>query len=218
MAIRVADTPAGLLYRIARYPDPLAWTPLDVVGSNRFDDPRGEFRVLYAAEQRLACFVETLAPYRPDLELLARLQEMAAYSRADEAVEPGLIPEDWRRVRRIGSLRLVPGQRWLDLRSVETREALRREMAPLFRGLGRDDFDLGDALDRDRRLTQAIARWTHDRGYQGIAYSSRFDARLDCWAIFEGAALEPVEIAVIAADDEDLGAALRLLNLRTSER
>lgn len=72
--VRDAPAPAGVLNRIGRCPSPLAWLPWQAVGTGRFDDPRGEFRVLYAAEQRLACFVETLAPWRPSLEDLARLR------------------------------------------------------------------------------------------------------------------------------------------------
>ncbi|HEV2396254.1 MAG TPA: hypothetical protein VGS27_04900, partial [Candidatus Sulfotelmatobacter sp.] len=34
---------------------------------NRFDDPEGYYRVLYAASQKLSCFLETLARFRPDL-------------------------------------------------------------------------------------------------------------------------------------------------------
>jgi hypothetical protein len=67
-------TPRGALHRIARLPDPLAWPPWEVVGGGRFDDPRREFRVLYAAAQRRGAFVETLAQFRPALHALARLQ------------------------------------------------------------------------------------------------------------------------------------------------
>jgi hypothetical protein len=52
-------------------PNPLDWLPIDRVGANRFDDPARQFRVLYAARQRTACFAETLALFRPSLELLA---------------------------------------------------------------------------------------------------------------------------------------------------
>jgi hypothetical protein len=60
----------------------------------------------------------------------------------------------------------------------------------LDRGLG--DLDLGGVVGPKRQLTQAIARWAYDHGYAGLVYSSRFDAALTSWAIFEGAAFEPV--------------------------
>jgi hypothetical protein len=63
-----------MLYRIGRRPDPLAWPPWEYVGSGRFDDAAGEFRMLYATVQRRAGFVETLARFRPSLGALAALQ------------------------------------------------------------------------------------------------------------------------------------------------
>jgi hypothetical protein len=62
MAFIEAESPSGPLYHIGRLPDPLAWADWQYLGSGRFDNPnpsRG-FRVLYAAEQRVAAFVETL--------------------------------------------------------------------------------------------------------------------------------------------------------------
>ena len=62
--------PTEPIYRLGRRPD--AWQPpewflahSDGTFGNRFDDPEGYYRVLYASSQRLACFVETLARFRP---------------------------------------------------------------------------------------------------------------------------------------------------------
>lgn len=41
---------------------------------NRWDDPLGSYRVLYASSRRLGAFVETLASFRPDLLALAGLE------------------------------------------------------------------------------------------------------------------------------------------------
>ena len=75
-------TPNSLLFRLGRKPDP--WSPPDWSRAlpngtfgNRFDDPQGNYRVLYAATQRVSCFIETLARFRPDLSLIAELQEIA---------------------------------------------------------------------------------------------------------------------------------------------
>jgi len=48
-SVRSAPAPATALYRVGRLPDPLSWPPWEYAGSGRFDDPAGEFRVLYAA-------------------------------------------------------------------------------------------------------------------------------------------------------------------------
>ena len=52
------------------------------------------------------------------------------------------------------------------------------------------------------------------RDYRGLAYSSRFDATLTCWAIFEGAAFEPVGSSEpILPNDPDLMAMAKRLGL-----
>ena len=89
--------PGGPVYRLGRRPD--AWQPpnwflahSDGTFGNRFDDPEGYYRVLYASSQRLACFVETLARFRPDLSLLA---ELAAIEGADDFLPLGMLPREW---------------------------------------------------------------------------------------------------------------------------
>ena len=77
LRLRSAPTPRAVLHRLGRLPDPLDWPPADRIGANRFDDPARHFRVLYAARQRTACFAETLAAFRPSLELLAETGDPA---------------------------------------------------------------------------------------------------------------------------------------------
>jgi hypothetical protein len=209
--LRRARTPRTLLYRIARRPDPLAWPPREYAGSGRFDDPAGEFRVLYATVQRRTAFLETLARFRPSLAVLKALQ---AVENTNEPVSAPSIPAEWYHMRAVGRLRLVTRQRWLDLRSLETREALRHELAQTLLDLGFEDLDLSGVVGPKRQLTQAIARWAHEHDYHGLAYSSRFSADRTCWAIFEGAAFEPIEPSErILRNDPDLLATAKLFRL-----
>ena len=209
--VRHARTPRGVLYRIGRLPDPLRWPPWEVAGGERFDDPRREFRVLYAAAQRRGAFVETLAPFRPTLESLARLQQLAGN---EPPLPRSTVPADWYQRHAVAGLRLRPGQRWLDLRAPATRETLRAELAATLRSLGLSDLDLSRVLGPHRALTQAIARWAYERGDAGLTYTSRLDHRLTLWALFEGAAFEPVGLPEpITPDDPDLVATARLYGL-----
>ena len=71
----------GLIYRLGRKPDPWSvpdWASAGPDGTfgNRFDDPEGMYRVLYASSQRLGCFLETLGRFRVDPKLLAELGEI----------------------------------------------------------------------------------------------------------------------------------------------
>lgn len=211
--IREARDPSDVLYRLGRAPDPLAWAPWRFVGAGRFDDPLARFRVLYAAEQRRACFVEALAPLRPSLQVLAAEQ---AVVHAGEPLSgtPAILPPHWLRTRAVGRLRVQRGQRWLDLRALETREVLRAELAPVVMRLGLPDLDISAVSGPSRVLTQTITRWAYDHAYQGIVYSSRLDHSFNCWAIFEGANYTPDgPPAPLTPDDEDLRAVAALLGL-----
>lgn len=219
MPPRDAAIPAHL-WRIGRYPDPFAWTPWEYVGAGRFDDPLREFRVLYAAEQRLACFIETLAPFRPDLDWLTEVGQLPLDADdVDGLRDAGRIPDAWHVTRRVGWLEPTVDLRALDLRSLKTREALRSELAPWLREHGYRDFDMSDALNRDRGLTQHISRWAYVHGYRAIAYTSRFGQEFDCWVLHsagqltEEATFVPRGIEIIEYDDPDLVEAARLFGL-----
>jgi hypothetical protein len=61
---------------------------------NRFDDPEGTYRVLYASSQRLGCYLETLARFRVDLTLYAELSEIEG---EDDFTPLGHVPLAWAR-------------------------------------------------------------------------------------------------------------------------
>ena len=201
-----------LLYRIGRAPNPLDFPPHDVIGSNRFDDPARTYRVLYAAEQRRGAFIEVLAPFRPALADLARLQALRGDQAASATAGPRLTA-DWFQQRRLGLFRLGREQSWLDLRQPETLVYLRGALAGTLVAFGLDDFDMGDALTRHRPLTQALSRWTFTEGLQGVVYKSRFDVISDCWAIFEGVVIEPVDVLPLTPTDPDFQSAAQLLQV-----
>jgi len=91
---------------------------------------------------------------------------------------------------------------------------LRAELAATLLTLRLSDLDLGHVLGSSAALTQTIARWAHQHGYAGLAYTSRLDARLTLWALFEGAAFESIgEPDPITPDDPDLAATARLYGL-----
>ena len=100
--VRVAEEP---VHRIGRWPDP--WQPpdwahahLDGTFGNRFDDPQAYYRVIYTSSQRLGCFLETLARFRPDLTLLADLAEIEG---EDDFTPLATVPASWLVARLIGT-------------------------------------------------------------------------------------------------------------------
>ncbi|MGH8929264.1 MAG: hypothetical protein ACRDZO_01155 [Egibacteraceae bacterium] len=99
LASRQPDNP---IHRISRRPDAWAWPDWAYAGEdgtfgNRYDDPHGEYRALYASSRRLGAFLETLARYRPDPAVIAADAEIAG-DEPDEAfptIAPGLVPAEW---------------------------------------------------------------------------------------------------------------------------
>ncbi len=214
IAPRDAVPPTDPFYRIARSPDVTQYPPWRVCGKGRFDDPKREFRVLYAAEDRLGCFVETLEQFSSPLALLEELRDTPSVFLADDILRQGVVPKRWHLERWIGRFQPCTGQKWLDLRATRTHRFLRVSLARTLANLGAANLDFSDILSRRRDITQAIARWAYEHGYQGIAYKSRIDSSLDCWAVFEGAEVMPAGHAEeILRDDEDLLRAVDLLLL-----
>ena len=211
-------TPRTLLYRLGRRPDPLVLPPPQFTGAARFDDPLRRFRVLYVAKERRTCFAEILAVFRPDLQVIAARRDETGKLELDE--RPA-IPVGWLQGRAIQQLRLEPGQPWLDLRTLETRQRLRDIFALLLVKLGFPDLDLSTVTRSDevgRKLTQQIAAWAYDSGYHGIAYPSRLAGPGNCGAVFEGTRLTPVgNPKPISRADADLLAVARAFGLAVPE-
>jgi hypothetical protein len=145
LRLRSAPTPRAVLHRLGHLPNPLDWPPADGIGANRFDDPAHHFRVLYAGRQRTACFGETLAAFRPSLELLAET--------GDPADITGDASDGFLRARGTATFHLRRS-RWLDVRRLPTLEALRSAFGPRLHEFGLADVDLGGVCGPERAFTQ----------------------------------------------------------------
>jgi hypothetical protein len=98
--------PPGPLFRVGRdddaWPVPdWAYAKEDGTFGNRFDDPTGVYRVLYASSQRLGCFIETLARFRVDVSFVADLALME--NGEDDFTAFGTVRKAWIKGRCIGS-------------------------------------------------------------------------------------------------------------------
>ncbi len=211
--------PSGEIFRIGRKPDP--WQPpdwsranLDGTFGNRFDDPAGYYRVLYAASQRVSCFVETLARFRPDLTLLAELREIEG---EDDFFPVGEVPQDWCDERLIGTATAIGD--YADIYASEWIAHLRRKLADECLRLGLRDLDAG-VLQRaePRRISQLASRVAYELDYPGIYYRSRYGHDLENWAIFEPFQIRPTNSQAIASDDASLLEALEFLGIKLRGR
>ncbi len=206
---------ASPVWRIGRHPDAWAWpdwayAEADGTFGNRFDDPDARYRVLYACSERVGCFLETLARFRPDPAVIAGLAEIESEEGEPRTGPPGRVPADWLEQRCIGEAGL-PGL-YCELGASATLAHLRVALATELVRFRLEDLDAGDIRARaPRRFTQAVSRYVFEVGqHNGICYQSRLGDELTNWAIFE-----PHEPAVlrhaddIRGDDPDFLAAVQ---------
>ncbi len=202
-------------------------------GDNRFDDPShrkgdpepGLFRVIYCSASRAGAFGETVARFRKSLHLLSQLRQIEDDEPFDPELEGGLLPEEWRLNRRIGSSRLDESLKFADLEDPRAATLLRREMAPLLTELGLDDLDFSDLMGRDRQVTQNATRYIYEATdeadapvFDGIRYVSRLNPGWELWAVFADRMVhEPANLyQTISRDDPDLRKAAEIRASRSS--
>jgi hypothetical protein len=215
LELRIPKEP---LHRIGRWPDP--WQPPDWAHAhsdgtfgNRFDDPQAYYRVIYTSSQRLGCFLETLARFRPDLTLLADLAEIEG---EDDFTPLATVPASWLVARLIGTAQ-TEGE-YADIYAPGWVALLRRELASTAVALGLSEIDAATLqAGRPRQLTQEASLVVFRHGLDGIFYRSRYGHTIENWAIFEPFPLRNNSASAIVAGDPDLQAALRLHGLTMTE-
>lgn len=216
--------PPGDLYRVARTPDPWEWPDWAYSGpdgtfGNRYDDPRGEYRVLYASSQRLGALLETLARFRPDPAIVSA--EILGDPRDAQfpTAPPGTVPARWLEARRLGTARCDAA--YADVGHTKSLAYLREVLAPLVIRYGVVELDAAAIrLHAPRRVTQEISRHVYEcmtesgeRAFQGIRYLSRLGDDVENWAICEPSTIDRIEVTGIRVDDPDLIQAVELLRL-----
>jgi hypothetical protein len=229
LAIALTDPPSAL-HRVGRLPNPLLLAPVDnQTWKGRFDDARRRRRTLYAAEDPQTCYFERLQKFRPSLELLALLEQIRTRAEEQETpaenpealdyeilmAEAGTLDSDYfQKYARVAFLP-EPSQLWLDLRDSDVLRQLRSRMAPWLHANRIEDFDFSDVVARDKRVTQHIASLAIDSNLAGVISLSRLNAPKSCWAIFEGAKLQPHATRIpITPDDRDFEKVLVDFNIR----
>jgi hypothetical protein len=224
-----AAAPEGPLHRVGRRPDAWAWPDWSHAGpdgtfGSRFDDPRGEYRVLYASSVRRGAYVEVLARFRADPAVEARLGEIEAESGEDDAgPRPGELPREWLDTHAVGTA--TADGAFAAVGSAGSLAYLRDRLAGRALHFGIDELDAAAIRRaRPRAFTQELSRLVFecadDSGapqYVGIAYRSRLGDEFENWAVFEPSAddgrLSDRTSQPTDADDPDFRAALELLHI-----
>ena len=216
----------GSAFRVARSPEPWAWPDwsqagLDGTFGNRWDDPEGAYRVLYASSSRFGALIETLAPFRPDLAVIAGLREVAGEA---DLVEAGTVPREWFKHRLMGVAELVGN--YADIGAAASSSLVRSRLAARAIHYGLVEIDAAAIrLTAPRGFTQEVSRLVYecttarDQPFAGIRYRSRLDDRTFNWAVFEPAPgssrpLRSLDAEPLQPDDPDVTRALAVLGLR----
>jgi RES domain len=158
-----AAVPDGRLYRVGRDPDAWAWPDWSRAGSDgtfgsRFDDPRGEYRVLYASSARRGAYVEVLARFRADPAVQAGLGGIEAVPGEDDgSPQPGELPREWLDNKVVGTAEAHGG--FAAVGSARSLTYLRDRLADRALHYGIDELDAAAIRRaRPRAFTQELSR------------------------------------------------------------
>lgn len=172
------------VWRVGYVASPCDFTPHHLCGWNhRFDDPRREYRTIYAADKKETCLREVLADLRPDKKAVAEFKRLFG---DDDSVEcAGRVTDTWRAKHVLVQVRIsISSGEMADIESApvlaDLSERLERELST--RKLKR--LDIARLRSQDRDLTRAASRLLHEDGHAGIDFRSRLD-KIPCHALFE---------------------------------
>lgn len=228
-----ANASGRTVSRVGFAPDPWGWTPWEYADgglfAGRWDDPNGVWRSVYVGASPLVCFLEVLAPFRPDPWLEAQLGDIEQ-DPADAAEHPtaaaGVVPRDWCSPRRVGVAHLSG---WFVAPAyAESLPTLRAQFLSLAFHHGLADVDAAAIrLAEPRAFTQAVAGWLYEQSgpdgepVAGVTFESRHGDGLRLWAIFERAGhagesplLHDRSDRGVDPDDADLAEAMRIHRLQ----
>lgn len=215
---RLVAPPTTGVHRVGRADRLLRYaeiTPADAAlpnAGNRFDVVGGG--VLYSATEVEGCYAETLARFRPTAAMRALLKDEKDFMFC------GGVPQDWR-VRRLQvGVTLTDALPFVDVEDPQTHEFLTNELAEELRSLSVDQIDVAVVRGPNRLVSRAMSSWAHaafDEDdlplYPGVRYVSRL-GDYECWAVFDGTALEEISRSTIEEANPALKAVAKDFGLR----
>lgn len=175
------------VWRVGHFASPCEFTPRHLCGWNhRFDDPRREYRTIYAADKKETCLREVLADLKPDKKAVAEFKKLFG---DDESVQcAGRVTTAWRQKHVLvqAAIDIASGD-LADIDSAPVLNALSDRMARELAARKLKRLDAARIRSQDRDLTRAASRLLYDDGHAGIDFRSRLD-KVPCHALFEGRA------------------------------
>ncbi|MDF2443702.1 MAG: hypothetical protein JWR01_1905 [Subtercola sp.] len=136
---------------------------------------------------------------------------------------PGIVSMAWLHSRRLRSFTLINALPFVDVEAPATHTHLTAAAADVLVQQGIENLDVPHIRGPSRRLTRAIATWlysrTDDHGdplYGGIRYMSRL-GEFECWAVFDGTAVELLSSRTINSADATLRTTLEEFGMTVNE-
>lgn len=185
------------VFRVGHAPNPWIWTPWEYatngVFGGRWDDPSGTWRSLYVADTLLGCYLEILAPFRPDLSLIAALDGI--YEDPDDAAmyptaTPGTVSKQWCQGRMAGGARLTGW--YANPAASASLPTIRTALGSLAAELRIPDVDAAAMRNTvHRQFTQHVAAWLYEQNappgepIAGLRFVSRHGDDIGLRVIFE---------------------------------
>lgn len=224
----------GSIWRLGHAPDPWEWTPWhfapdDGRFNGRWDDQKAQFRTLYTADSLLGCFLELLAPQRPNDTAFLELAEIHDDAGAVDAYpdpERGAVGLSW-----LSGRMYAEGTQTGTYAEVTTAAGVGYLVgAGVFDAMGIPSNRVDVALLKDahqRDVTRTVARYLFDLRddsslqpiVDGIAFRSRMGDDIKLWAVFErtdalvSERINPGEPEFVTDDHPDLMNAFLILGL-----
>jgi hypothetical protein len=209
---RAAPAP---LFRLGYGSNAWGWPPWQYVGKGRWDDPEGDYRILYASTERFTTFIEVMGDFATDAVFEATWLLIEG---DDDATPPGEAPTDWLRHRSMGRGRIrghfAAASLGASLRFFQQR------VGPIAAIHGVPQINAATVREKQpREITQAISRLLFNckrrlrRQFRGVQYFSRHGDDFENWAIFEPCKITEKETGPVNEDDPDYQQALRFLGL-----
>jgi len=176
-----------VVWRVGYFASPCEFTPHALCGWNhRFDDPKREYRTIYATDKKETCLREVLADFRPSKKALVDFKKFFG---DDEALQcAGVVPSAWREKHVLAQATIVvTSGKMAHIESADVLTDLSRRLADPLAARKLKHLDVARIRSQDRDLTRAASRLLYDDGRAGIEFHSRLD-KLPCHALFEGRA------------------------------
>jgi hypothetical protein len=172
-----------LVHRVSANPAVFVFRPNRRNPVHRWDDPWGEYGVLYTSATEKGSLIETIGDFRRSLDMLAALQSIDVDDDTTASVTPlkdtivgsGTIGRRYLESLYIGAAVTVSG-RAVNVTHSESLAEIRIDLASYL--VGREFTDLGTdlILARDRKLTQYVSRlaYTDPQEFDAIRCESYY--------------------------------------------